>query len=160
MATSAPVEKRDVDRLCPRGVVSLSIDQGEGMPPAYAIVSDISEHGACVNSDRTLSRGQNIRLRIQFEAEPELFETGGRVAWTRPSVGDEKLYGGALTGIAFELPSESSGLWLRRILVSPDFEVPGSGSRHFDDLLDSLRPFLERLSDFVAKRSSRWTRFF
>jgi Tfp pilus assembly protein PilZ len=140
--------------------VSLSIYQGEGIPPAYAIVSDISERGACVNSDRILLRGQNIRLRIQFEAEPDLFETGGRVAWTRPSVGDEKLYGGALTGIAFELPSRSSGLWLRRILVSPDFEAPGSSSRHFDDLLDSLRPFLERLGDFISKRSTSWTRFF
>jgi len=82
------------------------------------------------------------------------------VAWTRPSVGDEKLYGGALTGIAFELPSQSSGLWLRRILVSPDFEAPGSSNRHFDDLLDSLRPFLERLGDFISKRSTSWTRFF
>ena len=109
MATLAPAEKRGVDRLCPRGVVSLSIYQGDGIPPAYAIVSDISDRGACVNSDRILFRGQNVRLRIQFEAERDLFETGGRVAWTRPSEGDEKLYGDALTGIAFELPTQSSG---------------------------------------------------
>ncbi len=160
VATPAPAEKRDLDRLCPRGVVSMSIYQGEGIPPAYAIVSDISARGARVNSDRILFRGQHLRLRIQFEAEPNLFETGGRVAWTRPSVGDEKLYGGALTGIAFELPTHSSELWLRRILVAPDFEATGSGSPHFDDFLDSLRPFLERLGDFVVKRSARWTRFF
>ena len=160
MATLAPAEKRGVDRLCPRGVVSLSIYQGEGIPPAYAIVSDISDRGACVNSDRILFRGQNVRLRIQFEAERDLFETGGRVAWTRPSEGDEKLYGGALTGIAFELPTHSSELWLRRILVSPDFEAPGTRSRHFDDFIDSIRPFLERLGDFVARRSTRRTRRF
>ena len=123
VATVAPAEKRDIDRLCPRGVVSLSIYQGEGTPPAYAIVSDISERGACVNSDRTMFRGQNVRIRIQFESERDLFETAGRVAWTRPSVGAEKLYGGALAGIAFELPTQSSELWLRRILVSTRFRA-------------------------------------
>ena len=97
LATLAPIEKRGLDRLRPRGVVSLSIYQGEGIPPAYAIVSDISERGARVHSDRILFKGQNLQLCIRFEAERDLFETSGRVAWARPSVGEERLYGGGLS---------------------------------------------------------------
>ena len=147
MASLAAAEKRDKDRLCPRGVVSLSIYQGEGIPPAYAIVSDISERGACVNSDRILLRGENIRLRIQFESEKDLFEAGGRVAWTRPATGDDSLLGGSLTGIQMSLPSRESEYWLRRLLVAPEFDQPNLGSRDYDDFLSSLRPHLERLGD-------------
>lgn len=157
VATPALADKRLLHRLRPRGVVSLAIYQGERIPPAYAIVSDISEHGACVHSDRILAKGQNLQLRIQFEAEQDLFETRGNVAWTRPSVGEERLFGGALTGIEFRLPSRESEFWLRRVLVSPDFEPPETESRQFSDFIDSLRPYLERLGDFLVRRK-RWPR--
>lgn len=130
-------------------MVSLAIYQGDKIPPAYGILSDISEGGVRVHSDRILARGQDLQLRIQFESERDLFETRGHVAWTRPAKGDDSLLGGSLSGIALELPSRESEHWLRRLLGSPEFEEPDGGSRDYDDFLSSLRPYLERVGDYL-----------
>ena len=146
----APADKRFLHRLRPRGVVSLAIYQGERIPPAYAILSDISEGGLRVHSDRILPQGQHLRLRIQFESEKDLFEAGGLVAWTQRAKGDDSLLGGSLSGISLELPSRESEYWLRRLLVSPEFEEPDTASGDYDDFLAGLRPHLERLGDYIV----------
>jgi Tfp pilus assembly protein PilZ len=130
--------------------VSLAIYQGEKIPPAYGILSDISEGGVRVHSDRILGQGQHLQLRIQFESEKELFEAGGKVAWTRPAKGDDSLLGGSLSGIALELPSRESEFWLRRLLVAPEFEEPDGASRDYEDFISSLRPYLERVGDYLV----------
>ena len=130
--------------------MSLAIYQGEAIPPAYGILSDISEGGVRVHSDRILAQGQRLRLRIQFESEKDLFEAGGRVAWTRPAKGDDSLLGGSLTGISLELSSLESEHRLRRLLVSPKFEDPDSPSGDYDDFLAALRPHLDRLGDYLV----------
>lgn len=150
VSTLALGDKRVLHRLRPRGVVSLAIYQGERIPPAYAILSDISAGGVRVHSDRILPQGQHLRLRIQFESEKDLFEAGGRVAWTKPAKGDDSLLGGSLSGISLELASRESEYWLRRLLVSPEFEEPDTGSRDYDDFLAGLRPHLERLGDYLV----------
>jgi len=38
---------------------------------------------------------------------------------------------------------------LRRLLVSPDFEFPDSGSRQFEDFLRAMRPFLLKLGTLL-----------
>jgi hypothetical protein len=132
--------------------------QGELIPPAYGIVSDISETGACIHSDRVHFRGQKLHLRIQFASEPELFETQARVCWIKPSLdGQNGVRGGALTGIEFFLPSFTSMSRLRRLLVSPDFEFPDSGSPQFEEFLKTMRPFLLRLGSLLdeASKASR-----
>jgi hypothetical protein len=145
LASAAPAEKRNFARVRPRGVVSLAMYQGESIPPAYGIVSDISETGACIHSDRVHYRGQSLQLRIQFAAQAELFETQGRVRWVRPALaGENGVRGGALAGVEFDLPSTSMSK-LRRLLVSPDFEFPDSGSQQFEDFLKTMRPFLLKL---------------
>lgn len=155
MATPATIDNRVLHRMRPRGLVSVAIYQGERIPPAYAIVSDMSERGVCVQTDRILAKGQNLQLRIQFEDEADLFEARGLVAWTRPSLGGESSPGGALTGIQLSLPSVESQYWLRRVLSSAHFESPDRGNRHFDDFLSALRPYLERLGDFLVRRKPR-----
>jgi hypothetical protein len=155
--SAAPAEKRNFARVRPRSVVSLAMYQGERIPPAYGIVSDISETGARIHSDRLHYRGQNLQLRIQFAAEAELFETQGRVQWIRPALaGENGVKGGALTGVEFHLPSFTSMSKLRRLLVSPDFEFPNSGSHEFEDFLEAMRPFLLKLGSVLdeMQRSS------
>lgn len=147
VATVATSDKRGLHRLRPRGVVSLAVYQGERIPPAYGILSDISEGGIRIHSDRILAQGQHLQLRIQFESERDLFEAAGHVAWTRPAKGDDSLLGGSLTGIQLSLPSRESAYWLRRLLVAPEFEEPNLQSRDYDDFIASLRPYLERLGD-------------
>ena len=150
VSTLAPGDKRVLHRLRPRGVVSLAIYQGERIPPAYGILNDISEGGVRIHSDRILPQGRNLRLRIQFESEKDLFEAGGRVAWTKPAKGDDSLLGGSLSGISLELPSQESEYWLRRLLVSAEFEEPDTASRDYDDFLAALRAHLERLGDYLV----------
>jgi Tfp pilus assembly protein PilZ len=150
VATLASGDKRVLSRLRPRGVVSLAIYQGEKIPPAYAILSDISEGGVRIHSDRILAKGQQLQLRIQFESEKELFETKGRVAWTRPAKGDDSLLGGSLSGIALELPSRESAYWLKRLLTEPEFERPDGASRDYEDFVSALRPYLERVGDYLV----------
>lgn len=128
--------------------------QGERIPPAYGIVSDISENGACVHSDCILARNQGLQLRIQFAAQADLFEAQGRVRWVRPArLGENGVRGGALTGVEFYTGSVQSVARLRRLLVTPYFECPASGSRQFDDFLDALRPFLKRLGALLDETS-------
>jgi hypothetical protein len=130
--------------------------QGERIPPAYGIVSDISETGACIHSDRIHYRGQRLQLRIQFAAQPELFETLGRVRWIRPAlVGENGVRGGALAGVEFHLPSATSMSKLRRLLVSPDFEFPDSGGRQFEEFLRAMQPFLLKLGALLDELSTR-----
>jgi hypothetical protein len=127
--------------------------QGERIPPAFGIVSDISETGARIHSDRVHFRGQKLQLRIQFAAEPELFETQGRVRWIKPAlVGENGVRGGAIAGVEFYLPSFTSMARLRRLLRSPDFEFP-SGGRDFEEFLDAMRPFLQRLGTLLDQMS-------
>jgi hypothetical protein len=124
--------------------------QGERIPPAYGIVSDISETGACIHSDRIHYRGQRLQLRIQFASELELFETQGRVRWIKPAaVSENGMHGGALAGVEFHLPSTTSMARLRQLLVAPDFMLPDSGSRQFEDFLQAMRPFLRQLGSLL-----------
>jgi PilZ domain len=157
LATFALSEKRTYLRVRPRSVVSLAIYQGERIPPAFGIVSDISEAGACVHSDRILARNQSLQLRIQFAAQSNLFEAEGRVRWVRPALlGENGVRGGALTGVEFYSASHPDVTKLRRLLTTPHFECPDSGSRQFEEFLEALRPFLKRLGavlDEVARDS-------
>jgi hypothetical protein len=128
--------------------------QGELIPPAYGIVSDISETGACIHSDRVHYRGQRLQLRIQFASQPELFETQGRVRWIKPSFsGENGVRGGALAGVEFHLPSTVSTSKLRRLLVGPDFEFPDSGARQFEEFLRAMQPFLLKLGALLDEIS-------
>ncbi|HJS75761.1 MAG TPA: PilZ domain-containing protein [Vicinamibacteria bacterium] len=154
LISAASPDKRSFARVRPRGLVSLAMYQGERIPPAFGIVSDISETGACIHSDRVHFRGQKLQLRIQFASEPELFEIQARVRWIKPALGGENgLRGGALAGIEFYLPSSTSMSRLRRLLVSPDFEYPQPGSRDFEEFLKAMRPFLVRLGALLDEMS-------
>lgn len=156
MVSAAPAEKRNFTRVRPRSVVSLAMYQGERIPPAYGIVNDISETGACIHSDRIHYCGQRLQLRIQFAAQPELFETLGRVRWIRPAVqGENGVRGGALAGVEFHLPSTMSMSRLRRLLVSPDFEFPDSDGRQFEEFLEAMQPFLLKLGALLDRLSTR-----
>jgi hypothetical protein len=132
--------------------------QGERIPPAFGILSDISEAGACIETDRILARGQMLQMRIQFSAQPELFEAQGWVRWTKPAlVGTNGSKGGALSGIELVVPSTQAVLKLRRLLESPDFELPDAGSQQFEEFLEALRPFLQRLGGLLDELSRQKT---
>jgi hypothetical protein len=124
----------------------MAMYQGELIPPAYGILSDISETGACIHSDKVHYRGQKLHLRIQFAAQPELFETLARVRWIKPAVR------GAVAGIEFH-PSSGSVCQLRRLLDTSDFEVLDAEATDFEDFLAAMRPFLQKLGGLLDEMS-------
>lgn len=125
----------------------------ERIPPAYAILGNISERGACVQSDRVLARGQYVQVRIQFEEEEDLFEAAGRIAWTRlaQDEDDAGFDGAALSGIEFSLTSQSILERLRRVLLTSHFEEPRAGGAQFEDFVRALRPYLDRLGGYLSR---------
>ena len=151
----APADKRSQGRLRPKGLVSLAIYQGELIPPAYGILTDISEHGMRIISDRILVTGQELQLRIQFESESDLFETSGKVVWTQPASEIAGKLTGTQLGIQLSLPSKDAAHWLRRLLISPEFETEELADTQFDEFMASLQPYLDRVGAYFIDRESR-----
>ncbi len=128
--------------------MSLTLYQGRQLPPAYAILSNISERGACVHSDRILPTGHLVRLSIQFQREQRLFDTTGRIAWTRAMLnGEGIIHDGAVSGIEFSLPSDTSEQQLRKVLLSGHF----GNADPFENMLRGLRPELEQLGEHLRE---------
>lgn len=154
MASFATADKRIYPRLRPRRLASLAIYQGARIPPAYGILNDISECGACVESDRILARGQKLHVRIQFPAASELFEAGAAVRWIRPLATPRGGSAGVLTGIQF-WPARSSRPWLSRLLTTVDFAPPQEAYPLFEDFLREIDPYLDRLGSRFARLSTK-----
>ena len=138
-------------------LTSLAVYQGYSIPPAYGIVNDISEMGIRIETDRILAKGQNLQVRIQFNDTRGLFEAGARVKWTRPTPLFSDSHRGALSGIELDCVSPPEVTRLRKLIVSPEFASPATGSEQFDDFLEALRPFLVRLGKAIAELSRRPT---
>lgn len=147
-------DKRSCLRLRPRGVVSLAIHQGARIPPAYGIVTDISERGLGIDADRVLARGQALQLRIQFQEERDLFEADGTVAWTHPMPALAGREGcGGLSGVELRMPSLHASTRLRQVLRAPAFGLSTGYDEPFEELLVSLQPYLERLGASLEARA-------
>ena len=72
-------------RLLPRFEVDslVTISGQDNTPPAYGLVANISESGACVAADNFYSSGRYVLLGFRFRSYPNLFETKARVVWNQ-----------------------------------------------------------------------------
>lgn len=136
-------------------LTSLAVYQGYSIPPAYGIVNDISEMGMRIETDRILARGQNLQVRIQFNDSTDLFEAAAQVKWTRPTPLFADANRGALSGLELDCVSPPDVKRLRKLIVSPKFAAPATGSEQFEDFLEALRPFLTRLGQALTELSRR-----
>lgn len=132
-------------RLTPRKPVTVAVEDGESLP-AYGVVTNISETGACVVTDSTVGQGRIVLLRMSFYRHADLFEAQARVVWS----GEERGAGSShavLQGVQFTQLSDRELVKLRGFLDSPDFvsgEVSGV-TPEFEDLVSALRHDLGRL---------------
>ena len=62
----------------------MTISGQDNTPPAYGLVANISESGACVAADDLYSGGRYVMLGLRFRNYPSLFETKARVVWSQP----------------------------------------------------------------------------
>jgi hypothetical protein len=98
----------------------------ENLPIAYGVVRDISEAGACIMTNTSLSPGRSYQFRMSFFGA-EILEAVARVVWRenhRPNGNDPV---GVPHGIEFTDINHSNLETLRRILQSKEF---GSKSSH------------------------------
>lgn len=70
-------------RLNPRVPVRVEIGRA-GQGTTLGVVSNISDHGACVVTDAEFPIGESLVLHLVFSPEAQPFQAAGRVVWMRP----------------------------------------------------------------------------
>ena len=92
MTPDAPgSERRRAGRVIPAQPVKIAIES-ETSPPANGVVADISEGGACVCTDASLSVGEGVLLRLST-ARQEQLPAAARVVWKAGNGGGSRRYG-------------------------------------------------------------------
>jgi hypothetical protein len=111
--------ERRAGRFVPATAVTVALLE-ENLPIAYGVVSDLSESGACVTTNTSLSPGKAYQFKMSFFGG-EILEAAARVVWRRAhrTNGIEPL--GIPHGIEFTDMTSTHLESLRRILRSGDF---------------------------------------
>jgi PilZ domain len=113
MAHKAPFSRtRKAQRFAPTQPVTVAI-LDDGIPVSYGIVANISESGACFQTNVVPNHG-HVSLLMSFY-EGEYLQTSGRVVWSDP--GD----GLCTMGVEFTGLSEEARSHLRHNLGSTAF---------------------------------------
>jgi PilZ domain len=110
-------------RLVPVTSVTVALLE-ENLPVAYGVVRDLSEAGACIMTNTSLTPGKAYQFRMSFFGG-EVLEAVARVVWRenyRPN-GSEPL--GVPHGIEFTDMNDSHLENLRQILRTRDFGSKG-----------------------------------
>ena len=76
--------ERSSVRVNPRTPVRVEIGT-PGQPTTLGVVSNISDHGACVVTDGRFPIGQSLVLQLVFSPDTQPFQAAGRVVWMRPA---------------------------------------------------------------------------
>jgi Tfp pilus assembly protein PilZ len=71
-------------RVNPRTPVRVEIGS-PGQPTTLGVVSNISDHGACVVTDGRFPIGESLVLQLTFSPDTQPFQAAGRVVWMRPA---------------------------------------------------------------------------
>ena len=115
---------RRTGRLVPSTSVTVALLE-ENLPIAYGVVRDISDAGACIMTNMSLSPGRTYQFRMSFFGG-EVLEAVARVVWRenhRPNGGESM---GVPHGIEFIDINDANLEDLRRILLSRDFDSKSS----------------------------------
>ena len=71
-------------RVNPRTPVRVEIGT-PGQPTTLGVVSNISDHGACVVTDGRFPIGESLVLQLVFSPDTQPLQAAGRVVWMRPA---------------------------------------------------------------------------
>jgi hypothetical protein len=116
-------EKRVIDRLEPCELTTISVHDSV-LPPAYGVLSNISELGLCLETDSLFTPGQDVKLLICLNRLSVLVGVDSRIIWASS---EGRVIGGYvgsfLVGAKFIWMPESDRRCLRWSLESPDFKA-------------------------------------
>jgi hypothetical protein len=144
-------------RLLPRFEVDslVTISSQDNTPPAYGLVANISESGACVAADDFYSSGRYVMIGFRFRSYPNMFETKARVVWSEPhsetSSATDTIF---LHGLQFTALTAEKQQFLHQVL---EFSRGSSGyetivDEDFQDLLSEIGDDLDRLTSKLRKK--------
>jgi hypothetical protein len=66
--------------------MTVGIDDENGLPLGYGVISNVSEAGGCVWTDSHFGPRRRLVLRISFAHPAEVHEVAARVVWTGEGV--------------------------------------------------------------------------
>jgi hypothetical protein len=109
-------DARTRQRRLPRQAVTVAVRKGE-TPLTYGVVSNISETGACVLTDKSFPFDTELDLTLSFYRRVELFTFGARIVWARPSPSGTAIE----LGMEFKDLTDADRQRLAAVLGSEDF---------------------------------------
>jgi hypothetical protein len=75
-------------RVVPPTPITVAVDdRATGRCLCYGVIADVSETGACLWTNGSLSAGTGLVFRLSFSQPPEMQEIAGRVIWGRDGFG-------------------------------------------------------------------------
>jgi Tfp pilus assembly protein PilZ len=75
---------RRTTRFVPRRLVSVALECA-GLPRALGVVKNLSESGACVDTDNPFAVGRHMTAALSFPNEARPFQARGRIVWVKQS---------------------------------------------------------------------------
>jgi hypothetical protein len=144
---------RTVRRLQPTYSATAAVYQDDEQI-GYGIVTNVSEAGACIATDRPLAPGSDLTLKLSFYQQPRLFETVARVVWSRQAFATETGFAGLrLHGVRFTVTSTAERSQLLHVLERRGafITVFQPTVTEFDRLQSSLEGELDALGDKLGK---------
>ena len=75
---------RRTARFVPRRPVSVALECA-GLPRALGVVRNLSESGACVDTDNPFAVGRHMTAALSFPSEARPFQARGRIVWVKQS---------------------------------------------------------------------------
>ncbi len=114
---------RRTGRFVPATSVTVALLE-ENLPLAYGVVRDLSESGACIMTNVSLTPGKSYLFRMSFFGG-EILEAVARVVWRERHGADGAEPIGVPHGIEFTDINDLNLEGLRRILQTREFGTKG-----------------------------------
>ena len=143
---------RSWPRLAPRRSATAAVFQKDNRL-AYGVLTNVSEHGACIITDSFLPAGARVELRLSFYERPDIFEAESRIVWNRRgSQALDSANNFLLHGFEFMSIVDDQRHYLDSLLDSTEFDVVSEPSAtEFDNMKRDLRDVLDRLGDQIGR---------
>jgi hypothetical protein len=144
-------------RLLPRFDVDslVTISGQDNTPPAYGLVANISESGACIAADDCYSSGRYVLVGFRFRNYPSLFETKARVVWNESHTEEAHVTGNVfLHGLQFTALTADKQQFLHQVLefVRRPADYQTIVDEDFQSLLNEISMDLDQLTSKLKKK--------
>lgn len=134
-------ERRTQSRLEPCDLTTASLDDREH-PPAYGVLSNISELGFCVETDALFKPGQDVTVLLCLNPFSVLIRADVRIMWTHSEIHPaERSAGSFLLGTKMIWMPDSNRRCLQWVLATPHFKMEPSVDSFAESNVPVIPPY-------------------